>query len=373
MYKFNKKLIFNKIILDSFKNFLLMIFSFGVIVWVIQAVNFIDFITEDGHGLDIYFKYTLLNFPKIIAELIPLIFFISLFLTLIRYEENNELKILWFIGISRENLTNQILKYSAIIIFILLIFKIFIVPYTTNKARSFIQSSNIDFFPTLIKEKQFIDTVSDLTLFIEKKDGEIFKNIFLQETSNESKKIIYAKEGWLLIDEFKKEFNLINGKIININKKNYNEFNFVNTSYDLSKYLTKSTVDFKIQEKSTYMIISCFWNFHIKKRKEFYDVYNCNEQALDKMASELYKRIIKPIFISALTLITCFILHFPKENIFYKKNKIIIFLTAFSIIIVSELIDSIITKNFYYLFTIYSLPIVAYLLISILKKKLELN
>ena len=370
MYKFNKKLIYNKIILDSFKYFLSMIFSFGLIVWVIQAVNFIDFITEDGHGLDVYFKYTFLNFPKIIAELTPLIFFISLFLTLAKYEENNELKVLWFTGISKEDLAKQIFKYSLIITLILLFLQIFIVPYSTNKARSFIQSSNVDFFPSLIKEKQFLDTVSDLTLFIEKKEGDVFKNIFLQETANESKKIIYAKEGWLLVNELKKEFKLFNGKIININKKNYNEFNFEETSYDLSKYLTKSTVDFKIQEKSTYLIASCFWNFYIKKKEEFYDTYDCNEQALDKMASELYKRILKPIFIMTLALTTCFLLNFHKEDKLYKKNKIIIFLIAFSIVILSELTNSILTKNYINLLIIYSLPFITFLLIlSLIKIK----
>jgi lipopolysaccharide export system permease protein len=45
-----KKLIFRKFILDIFSSFLVLIFSFSVIVWVIQAVNYLDFISEDGHG-----------------------------------------------------------------------------------------------------------------------------------------------------------------------------------------------------------------------------------------------------------------------------------------------------------------------------------
>jgi lipopolysaccharide export system permease protein len=107
---FNKKLIFNKLFIDTLKFFLIITFSFGIIVWIIQAVNFLDFVTEDGHGLDVYFKYTLLNFPKILAELMPLMFFISLFYTLIRYEDNNELKIFWLIGIEKNYFVNQILN-----------------------------------------------------------------------------------------------------------------------------------------------------------------------------------------------------------------------------------------------------------------------
>ena len=50
---------------------------------------------------------------------------------------------------------------------------IFFVPFTQDKARSFIRTSTLDFFPSLIKPKQFIDTVENLTIFIdEKKDKE---------------------------------------------------------------------------------------------------------------------------------------------------------------------------------------------------------
>ena len=57
MLKFNKILIFKNFFNDVFKNFLLLLFSLSLIVWVIQAVNYLDFITEDGHGIDIYLKY----------------------------------------------------------------------------------------------------------------------------------------------------------------------------------------------------------------------------------------------------------------------------------------------------------------------------
>ena len=36
-------------------------------------------------------------------------------------------------------------------------------------ARSFIRTSNVDYLPSLIKSKKFINTVENLTVFIEKK------------------------------------------------------------------------------------------------------------------------------------------------------------------------------------------------------------
>ena len=40
----------------------------GFIVWTLQAINYFDLVAEDGHGLKIYFYFTILNFPKIIQE-----------------------------------------------------------------------------------------------------------------------------------------------------------------------------------------------------------------------------------------------------------------------------------------------------------------
>ena len=61
-----KKLIFRRFSLDITNFFLLAILSTGLIVWIIQAVNYLDFVSEDGHSLKVYFMYSILSLPKII-------------------------------------------------------------------------------------------------------------------------------------------------------------------------------------------------------------------------------------------------------------------------------------------------------------------
>ena len=78
-----KKIIFNKLILDVAKFFLLISLSLSLIIWVIQAVNFLDYIAEDGHGFKTYFLITMLNFPKILSRIIPLIFMEKRFTSII--------------------------------------------------------------------------------------------------------------------------------------------------------------------------------------------------------------------------------------------------------------------------------------------------
>ena len=59
-----EKIIFKKFIKDISLFFFILIISVAIIVWIIQAVNFLDLISEDGHSLKVYFSYTLILFAK---------------------------------------------------------------------------------------------------------------------------------------------------------------------------------------------------------------------------------------------------------------------------------------------------------------------
>ena len=85
-----KKLLFRKLLLD-YLNFFIALISSSIIIWVFQAVNYLDIMIEDGRDYIVYIKYSLLSFPKIFSKLFPFVLFFSLFYVTIKYENNNEL------------------------------------------------------------------------------------------------------------------------------------------------------------------------------------------------------------------------------------------------------------------------------------------
>jgi len=364
MINYNKKLIFQKFFSDNTLFFLICIASLSLIVWIIQAVNFLDFVTEDGHGLIVYFKYTLLNIPKIISRLMPFIFFIAIYYTINKSEDNNELKIFWINGIDKKEFLKTLLKYSIFFLIVQLILNSFLVPYTQNKARTYIQSSSIDFFPSLIDEKKFIDTVERLTIYIEQKNkDDEYKNIFIKDEKDLSSiRIIYAKKGNLVNNEDQRALKLSNGKIINIDNKNITAFDFKSTVFDLSKYLTKSIIDFKIQEKNTKMLIDCYINFHLLENENYYHIHNCNKESRFVLNQELFKRLIKPFYYIALTICSSFLILLSKENSNYKLRKSYIFLFGTFILILSELTTSLSGRDLLYFKVSLFLPIILILL-----------
>ena len=86
-----KKLIFRSFLKDILTFFVLSTLSLSLVVWVIQSVNYLDLVSEDGHSLKVYFLYTLFTLPKIISKILMFSFFISIFYILLKYEENNEI------------------------------------------------------------------------------------------------------------------------------------------------------------------------------------------------------------------------------------------------------------------------------------------
>ena len=55
MFIINEKILFKKFLAENTYFFLLTSLSVSFIVWVIQAVNNLDIVAEDGHSFFIYF------------------------------------------------------------------------------------------------------------------------------------------------------------------------------------------------------------------------------------------------------------------------------------------------------------------------------
>ena len=334
-----EKLIFRKFFKDTIYFFIIGTLSLSLIVWVIQAVNYLDFVSEDGHSFKVYFLYTLLNFPKIVSRLMIFMLFISIFYTISSYQDRNELIIFWTNGVKKKYFQNFIIKFSIVIMLAQLFLNLLLVPTTQDLARSYIRASNIDYFPSLLKSKKFISTVEDLTIFIEDRDqsGE-FKNIFLKDNKNSSNpQIISASKGQL-----KKKNNyfliLYDGNIIDHNKKGSNIISYDKTIINLSKYSTKTTVDPKIQEQSTLLLMKCIDAIYFKKITFIEKNLNCNNQSIKNVLQELYKRLIVPFYIIIVsTIASCLLFKSDSDKIFF-NSKILVFVSGIFFIILSQVL-----------------------------------
>ena len=299
-----KKILFRKLLVDCLIFFMISLFSASVIIWVFQAVNFLDIMVEDGRDYLVYLNYTLLSFPKIVSKIFPFAMFFSFMYTIIRYELNNELIIFWNFGVHKIELINFFIKFSFILMLIQMTLTIYLVPITENYSRTLIKSSNVDFFENFIKPKKFNDNIKGLTIFTDEKDQDgNLKNIYLKkDTGDNSFQITYAKTGYFKKIGSTKVLVLNNGQTINGAGNKISNFNFISSDLALSQLDVGIIQVNKIQETKTLELISCLKNYFDKnlklKKKYLIEVkQNCGYENLDNIFKELYKRFVIPIYI----------------------------------------------------------------------------
>ena len=364
-----KKIIYRKIAEDCIKFFFLTIFTMGSIIWVLQAVNYLDFVVEDGHGFLVYFKYTLFNFPKIISRIFPFAVFLSFTYILLKYESKNELVIFWNFGVKKIAFINFFIKLSFGFVLLSLLLNAIISPFSQDKARSFIRSSDLDFFESMLKPKKFIDIVKNLTIYFDKKNniGEL-ENIFLRSNTNANNyKIIFTKKGRFEFRGDRKILVLYNGKTINNNNGKVSEFQFSKSDFNLTKFDTKSTLHQKTQENSTSELLICLSYLkdykEIKRSKNIYNINNCKIENTKNIYKELYIRLIKPLYATFLISISLLLILKSKDEPLFKFYKIKIYLFGFFSIIFLEASSSFIKTNILQNLFVSILPLLLFLLI----------
>ena len=359
--------IYKHFFIELSRYFFLVLFTFSIIVWAVQAVNFLDLIVEDGHGVTVYLNYSLLNIPKILTKFVPLSFLIALFLTILKFESESEFLILWTSGLNKMKIVNFFFKVSILVTILQLVFSSLINPKFLNQSRSLIKSSNLDYISTMIKSKQFNDTIDGLTIYVEeKKPNGVLKNIFIRDDGNVLKSLenskdsnnvtIYAKEGKIEEGLLGSYLALKNGTIQKENDKNeILSINFIKTNMQMEGLKTKSIIMPKIQETSSKILIKCI----ISKNKNI-DILNCpkTESKVDTLA-EINRRFGMPLYIPAISLILSFLLTSRNESKRKSLYKYFYFGLSFLILVIAEILVRYSGKSFFYSYLYYFIPLIS--------------
>ena len=364
-----EKILFRKLLIDCLIFFFITLFSASIIIWVFQAVNFLDIMIEDGRDYLVYINYSLLNFPKIVSKVLPFVFFFSFFYVITKYELNNELIIFWNFGVNKIQLINFLLIFSIFLTLVQITLAAFVVPNAQDKARSFLRTSSVNFLESFIKQKKFNDTIKNVTIYSEGKDeyGNLL-NIYLKKEENINNfQITYAKKGKFVDKRNTQILVLYEGETINFINNKITNFRFSKSDFNLKNLETNTTTYIKTQEVSTSKLIKCYLKlnnlnfFNIETNDVV--IENCVPTNLNNVIKELYKRFIIPFYIPPLMLTILFLLLKSKENINYFSYRIIIFLFGLSLIISSEMSLRFIKNDIFENIKLFIIPVILMTLI----------
>jgi lipopolysaccharide export LptBFGC system permease protein LptF len=345
---------------EFLKNYLSILFAFGLIIWITQAVRLLDLIGEEGNSIKTYFLYILSILPKFFSRISIIIFFISFIVTISKFEEHNELRALWFSGLEKKKFINYLLKSSVIFVLILIFIRCFIIPHFSNYSRYLLLNSGVGAIGPLLKQNNFNNPLKKITIYVGKKNQiNELEDIILFEDDANIKKTIVAKSGVVINENNKNLLVLVEGSIQEERKdRKISILDFDKTTLDLSQYSKKSVEYYKFNEM-----------FFLELVKRY---NNKNDGQLANIVGELNDRIVMPLFIPSLVLLACLLIITNKEIIKNNYIKLIIFSYGILIIIISEILLDLSSKKINLILFLYVAPVL-FLIINWLLLNYYLN
>jgi len=347
------------LVIEILKSYFFVLISLSLLIWIVQAARFLNLVTEAGIEIEIYIKYIFFVYPKIISQLMIVSLLISLFLTIIKLQDNKELEIYWLSGISKIEISYFVLKISFAPTILALIFYVYLVPYTNYQSRMILANSEFSMVNSLVKKQNFNSPLKKLTIFVSDNDNKgNLKKIYIFEEL----KTIIAKKGRVLNIKDKNYLELIDGFIHEKDKNNsIAVVKFNKTLFDFTKYQTEIVKTPKLQDVSTAEII--------KQKKNL-----INNKELKNRDYEINKRIFKPLFIPIISILCCFLFFANNEKINLNKFKIFLFSIGTIFIIFIEIILNLSVENLFFKYLLFFFPPIGiiisfYLLNNFLKKE----
>ena len=342
----------NYFIAEILRSYAFVLASLSFLIWITQSARFLYLITDMGLSMSVYVPYILYQLPKIVSQMMLISFLISLFISIIKFQNNKEMEIYWLSGISKKTIVWTILKISLVPTFIAFFLYIYLAPMTGLISRNILANSEFTFVNALVKKNNFNSPFQNLTVYVGENDNRgNLQKVYLFENN----KTIIAKQGKVLNLDNKNYLQLIDGFIHEKNKDNKVQIiKFEKTLYDFTKYKSDLTTYPKLQERSL------LWLFNELKT---------NREKKNNTIFEIHKRIFKPLFIPIIALLCCFILYGNNEKFNLVKLRFLMFSLTVLFIIFFEVLLNLSASSIFFQYFLYSFPICAGIAIYFLLHK----
>ena len=346
----------NYFIAEILRSYAFVLATFSFLIWITQSARFLYLITDMGLSMSVYVPYVFYQLPKIISQMMLISFLISLFISIIKFQNNKEIEIYWLSGISKKTIIWTILKISLLPTFIAFFLYIYLAPMTGLISRNILANSEFTFVNALVKKNNFNSPFNNLTVYVSENDNRgNLKKVYLFEND---KTIIATK-----------------GKVLNVNKKNYLQLidgfihekddqnkvtiiKFEKTLYDFTKYQSNITTFPKWSERSFLFLLNSF---------------KMHTTGKDNIRFEIHNRIFKPLFIPIIALLCCFILYGNNEKFNLVKLRLLIFTLTVLFIIFLEVLLNLSSSNAFFQYFLYSFPVCVGILIYFILHKFIQN
>ncbi len=220
------------------------------IIWLIQALRFIDFIVNRGLSIGSFIHITSLLFPSLLLLLVPVSIFIAVLYTYSRLQTDSELVVMRAAGLSRWQLALPGLQVAAMGALFCYMISLYLMPVANrqfNDMQSFLKNN---YASILLQEEVFNHPVNRLTVFIRDRDdsGNLY-GILVHDAREANEITMMAEEGRLMQTENGPSFSLKKGMRQEMRDGRVSWLNFDQYTLDISFYTDEALRDRDADEK----------------------------------------------------------------------------------------------------------------------------
>ncbi len=221
---------------------LIVAFSLTSIVWLMQALRFIDFIVNRGVSILTFLHLTSLLLPSLITMILPLAVLFATLYVYHRLSQDSELVVFFAAGLSRFQLAVPALKWSAMCCVFLAVMMHVILPITYRQFKDLQVFLRDNYASVMLQEDVFNNPADGLTVFVRERDenGRL-KGVLLHDGRDNSKPMtLMAREATLQQTPTGPRFLLVDGSRQEIQKDRLSMLYFDRYPIDFNLYSKNS-------------------------------------------------------------------------------------------------------------------------------------
>ncbi len=262
--------------------------SLTSIVWLSQALRFIDYIVNRGVSIMMFLHLTLLMVPSLFMLVLPFALLCSVLYTYHRLTQDSELIVLQSAGLSRFDVAKPALVMALYVTMISYAITLYFLPLTYSQFKDMQVFLRDNFASLLLQEEVFNSPIDGLTVYIRERDNNgILHGIIVHDNRTIGHPItMMAEDGKLLQTPQGPRFLLVNGNRQEMSNGRLSLLNFASYALDISFYTSTQRASVRQPEE---LFPTQLFSFQSK------DPIVQNE-----MRAEGHKRIAWPLYDMAL-------------------------------------------------------------------------
>jgi lipopolysaccharide export system permease protein len=217
---------------------LLITISLTSIIWLTQALRFIDFIVNQGISISMFLTLTTLLVPSLLFMILPPAFFCAVLFSYNKLKIDSELIVMQAAGLSHWKLARPALQVAAIVMAFCYFIAFYLQPVSYAKFKDMQVFLRNNYASILLQEGVFSSPVSGLTVFIRERDkNNILHGILVHDSRVAGSSVtMMAEEGEMVETPQGPRFLLRSGNRQEIKDGRLSFLNFASYALDISLY-----------------------------------------------------------------------------------------------------------------------------------------